>query len=93
MSFMALILHNITVRKVRLTLTALAVAVGVLTVVSLGVVGIQHLPSLRGVLHTEYTTGVFGRALFTAAAMALLGGLAPSLRAARAKPLEALRHE
>jgi hypothetical protein len=37
-SFVALILHNVTVRPVRLALTALAVAIGVLTVVSLGVV-------------------------------------------------------
>ena len=38
MSFAALILHNVMARKVRLALTALAVAIGVLTVVSLGVV-------------------------------------------------------
>ena len=37
MSFGALIVHNVTVRKLRLALTALAVAIGVVTVVSLGV--------------------------------------------------------
>ena len=38
MSFATLILHNVTVKKLRLALTALAVAIGVLAVVSLGVV-------------------------------------------------------
>lgn len=38
MSFAALIWHNVTVKKLRLTLTALAVAIGVLAVVSLSVV-------------------------------------------------------
>lgn len=38
MSFAALVLHNVTVKKLRLVLTALAVAIGVLAVVSLGVV-------------------------------------------------------
>ena len=38
MSFAALVLHNVTVKKLRLALTALAVAIGVLAVVSLGVV-------------------------------------------------------
>jgi putative ABC transport system permease protein len=37
-SFATLILHNVTVKKLRLALTALAVAIGVLAVVSLGVV-------------------------------------------------------
>ena len=59
----------------------------------LAVVGVQHLPSLTGVLHPAYTSGVFARALFTAVAMVLLGGLAPAIRAALASPLEALRHE
>ena len=38
MSFLSLILHNVSVKKLRLTLTSLAVAIGVLAVVSLGVV-------------------------------------------------------
>jgi putative ABC transport system permease protein len=59
----------------------------------LAVLGVQDLASLKGVLHPEYTAGVFGRALYTAAAMVVLGGLAPALRAALARPLEALRHE
>jgi putative ABC transport system permease protein len=57
------------------------------------VVVVQQLPSLAGVLHPEYTTAVFGRALYTAAAMSLLGALHPAARAALATPLEALRHE
>lgn len=57
------------------------------------VIVVQHLPSLTGVLHPEYTAAVFARALFTAAAMVLLGGLYPAVRAALLEPLEALRHE
>jgi putative ABC transport system permease protein len=57
------------------------------------VVVVQNLPSLAGVLHPEYTPAVFGRALYTAAAMSLLGALYPALRAALTSPLEALRHE
>ncbi len=59
----------------------------------LAVLGVQQLPSLAGVLHPVYTSEVFGRALYTAAAMVLLGGLAPAIRAAASRPLESLRHE
>lgn len=59
----------------------------------LAVTGIQHLPSLVGVLHPDYTAGVFGRALYTALAMVLLGATVPAVRAALAPPMEALRHE
>ena len=37
-TFPSLVLHNVGVRKLRLALTAVAVAIGVVTVVSLGVV-------------------------------------------------------
>jgi putative ABC transport system permease protein len=66
---------------------------GGLALAVVAVTGIQHLPSLVGVLHPEYTAGVFGRALYTALGMVLLGALVPAIRAAVASPMEALRHE
>ena len=54
---------------------------------------VQHLPSLTGILHPEYTSAAFWRALYTAAAMSLLGGAYPAIRAALLPPMEALRHE
>jgi putative ABC transport system permease protein len=68
-------------------------AAGGLALSVLAVAGVQQLPSLAGVLHPEYTADIFGRALYTATAMVLLGGLVPAIRAALARPLEALRHE
>jgi putative ABC transport system permease protein len=55
----------------------------------LALLGVQRLPSLAGVLHPGYTPDIFGRALYTAAAMVLLGGLVPAARAALTRPLEA----
>jgi putative ABC transport system permease protein len=54
---------------------------------------VERLPSLVGVLHPEFTSAAFGRALITAAAMCLLGGLYPALRAALTTPMDALRSE
>lgn len=73
--------------------TGLIGVAGGLALGVLAVAGIQHLPSLVGVLHPDYTIGIFGRALFTAFAMVLLGALVPAVRAAAASPLESLRHE
>ena len=67
-------------------------AAGGLALSVLAVAGVQQLPSLAGVLHPVYAADIFGRALYTAAAMVLLGGLVPAIRAALARPLEALRH-
>lgn len=54
---------------------------------------IGQLPSLVGILHPDYTADAFRRALYTAAAMSILGGAYPAARAARLSPLEALRRE
>ena len=60
MSFFSLVLHNLGVKKVRSALTALAVAVGVLTVVTLGLVNHSIRSSALALLQT-------GRADFTVA--------------------------
>lgn len=68
-------------------------AAGGIALSFLAVTAIQRLPSLAGVLSPDYTADQFARALYTAAAMSLLGGLYPALRAAFISPLGALRHE
>lgn len=72
MSFAALILHNVTVKKLRLALTALAVAIGVLTVVSLGVVTNSLQSTDLALLQT-------GRADFTIAQKGVADLLASSV--------------
>lgn len=54
---------------------------------------IGQYSSMRGVIHLTFTAGSFWRALYTAAAMSLIGAVWPAWRAAHAQPLEALRHE
>jgi putative ABC transport system permease protein len=54
---------------------------------------IGELPSLVGILNPVYTAEAFWRAIYTAGLMSLIGGAYPAARAARLKPLEALRRE
>jgi ABC-type lipoprotein release transport system permease subunit len=44
-------------------------------------------------LHPKFTASEFARALYTAAAMSLLGGFYPPARAALTGPMEKLRDE
>lgn len=59
----------------------------------LAVFGIEHLPSIAGVLHPTYDPAVLARALITAAATVFIGAFAPAVRAALVSPMESLRHE
>ena len=54
---------------------------------------LTHLPALQGLLHPNFTPGAFGRALYTALGMTLIGALYPTARAAFLSPLKALSHE
>jgi putative ABC transport system permease protein len=54
---------------------------------------LAQLPSLKGVLHPNFTQAAFWRALLTALAMTLIGALYPTIRAAVLSPLEALSYE
>ena len=88
-----------TRRRVAVMIMAEALGIGVIGTAAglalsvLAVLAVQQLPSLAGVLQPVYTAAVFGRALYTAAAMVVLGGLAPAIRAAASRPIQALRHE
>jgi putative ABC transport system permease protein len=55
--------------------------------------GLSHLPALKGVLHPNFTSSVFWRALYTALGMTLIGALYPTIRAAVLSPLKALSYE
>ena len=54
---------------------------------------LEHVPALKGILHTNFTPGAFWRALLTALAMTLLGSLYPAIRAGFLAPLRALSYE
>jgi putative ABC transport system permease protein len=54
---------------------------------------LENLPSLKGVLHPNFTEGAFWRALFTALVMTLVGASYPTIQAARLSPLKALSYE
>lgn len=58
-----------------------------------GVLVLADLPDLAGILKPTFEGWVFGRALFTAAAVTAIGALYPALRAARLSPQEAMRRE
>jgi putative ABC transport system permease protein len=75
-----------------LVLAVLGSAVGVVLAVIATAI-LEHLPSLVGVLHADYTPTAFWRGLYTGLGMAILGGLYPALRAANLTPLKALAHE
>lgn len=75
-----------------LALALLGAMIGValaFTVTSL----LEQLPALKGILHANYSGSAFGRALYTALGMTLLGSLYPAIRAALLSPLRALTYE
>jgi len=75
-----------------LVLAVLGAAIGVgLSFVIVSV--LARLPSLRGVLHPDFTQAAFSRALYTALAMTLIGAAYPTTRAALLSPLKALSYE
>jgi putative ABC transport system permease protein len=55
--------------------------------------GLSRLPALRGILHPNFTVSAFGRALYTALGMTVIGALYPTTRAAILSPLKALSYE
>ncbi len=54
---------------------------------------LQNLSSLKGFFIPRWEPGVFGRSLYFALGVAVLGALYPAVRAASISPLEALRRE
>ncbi len=54
---------------------------------------LTHVPVLAGLLQPNFTAGAFARALFTALAMTVVGGLYPTVRAAVVSPLKAIQYE
>ncbi|MGO8863638.1 MAG: ABC transporter permease [Acidimicrobiales bacterium] len=75
------------------TLLAIAGACLGVTLSFVVAVVLENLPSLKGVLHPNFTEGAFWRALFTALVMTLVGALYPTIQAARLSPLKALSYE
>jgi putative ABC transport system permease protein len=54
---------------------------------------LQLAPALAGILHPQWTPGIFWRALYVAGGTAFFGALYPAWRSASVPPLEALHHE
>lgn len=75
-----------------LVISVIGAAIGVgLSYLAVSV--LERVSDLRGLLHAEFGPEAFWRALYTAAAVALIGALYPAVRAGRLSPIEALRHE
>jgi len=54
---------------------------------------LEQASALRGLLHPQYSAGIYWQALYLAAITATLGALYPSVRAAFLVPLDALSYE
>lgn len=54
---------------------------------------LEEVPSLRGIFHASLSAGDFVTALYTAISIGAIAALYPALRAARLRPLAALRRE
>jgi putative ABC transport system permease protein len=54
---------------------------------------LEAVPGLRGILHTNFTSSMFAKGLYTGLGMTILGTLYPAIRAASLRPLKALSHE
>ncbi|HZP28501.1 MAG TPA: ABC transporter permease [Acidimicrobiia bacterium] len=54
---------------------------------------LESLPSIRGILHTDFTAASFWQGLYTAGLIGLVAAVYPALRAGHLRPLAALRRE
>jgi putative ABC transport system permease protein len=54
---------------------------------------LENLPALAGILHSDFSAGIFGQALYVAVGIGFVAALYPATRAARLEPLAALRRE
>lgn len=75
-----------------LSISLLGAAMGV--GLSVGLVRIlEHLPSVKGILHAQFGAGDVWRALYTAGIIGVVAAIYPAWRASRLQPLDAMRHE
>ena len=75
-----------------ISLSLLGSAAGIAMGVLLGW-GINAIPAMQGFLQMRYTPALFGQGLSTALLLGAVGGAYPAWRAARLRPVEALRYE